>query len=213
MYYLKYLLLFILSYLIGSFPAGVIVGKIFFHKDIRKYGSRNIGTTNAFRVLGPFAGTIVLIIDVFKGTLATSLPMIFHLPGPRYLLLVCGTFAILGHTFSVFLKFKGGKAVATSAGVILGYNVSFFLVCAAIFLPTLFITSYVSLSSLISVVLIFIASLFFHDIYLIIIFACLVFLLFIRHRENIKRLYNHQENIVPFGLWYWYKQRKNKKDW
>ena len=194
---LNYLLVFILAYLIGSFPTGVLVGKIFFHEDIRNFGSGNIGTTNSFRVMGPIAGSAVLVIDVLKGTLATDLPLIFHLKGPKYLLLIAGACAILGHTFSIFLKFKGGKAVATSAGVFLGYNLKFFGLCAVVFLPMLFITSYVSLSSLVSIVIIFI---------LTIITGIMMVLLFVRHRSNIKRLINHEENIVPFGLWYWYKK-------
>ncbi|MGQ5709003.1 glycerol-3-phosphate 1-O-acyltransferase PlsY [Lactobacillus sp. PSON] len=202
--------LFILAYLIGSFPTGVIVGKIFFHKDIRKYGSGNIGTTNTFRVLGPVAGVIVFLIDFFKGTLATILPVLFHL-GPHYLCLFFGLAAILGHAFSIFLKFKGGKAVATTAGFLLGYNVHFFLICAIIFFPLLFITSMVSLTSLISIILIFIASFFFHDIALTILSGLLVFLIYWSHRSNIKRLKNHEENLVPFGLVYWYKKYRNKK--
>ena len=207
---LKLILVFILAYLIGSFPTGVIIGKIFFAEDIRDYGSGNIGTTNSFRVLGPFAGSFVLVVDVLKGTLATNLPRLFHIAGPKYLLLISGGLAILGHTFSIFLKFKGGKAVATSAGLFLGYNLKFFGVCALIFLPLVFITSYVSLASLIAVVLIFISTFFFHDLFLKIIVGCIMVILFIRHRSNIKRLINHQENIIPFGLWYWYKKKHNK---
>lgn len=207
---LKLILIFILAYLIGSFPTGVVIGKVFFSEDIREYGSGNIGTTNSFRVLGPFAGTFVLIADVLKGTLATSLPRLFHIRGPKYLLLISGGLAILGHTFSIFLKFKGGKAVATSAGLFLGYNLKFFGVCALIFLPLVFITSYVSLSSLIAVILIFIVTFFFHDIFLEVIVGCIMVILFIRHRSNINRLIHHQENIIPFGLWYWYKKRHHK---
>ena len=96
---LAYCLTFILAYLIGSFPTGVIIGKTFFHEDIRKYGSGNIGTTNSFRVMGPLGGCVVLVIDIFKGTLATELPLIFHLDGPKYLLLVAGICAILGHYY------------------------------------------------------------------------------------------------------------------
>ena len=203
MFALKFASLFILAYLIGSFPTGVLVGKIFFHKDIRKYGSGNIGTTNTFRVLGPLAGIIVFLVDFFKGTIATLLPVLFHL-GPHYLSLIFGLAAILGHAFPIFLKFKGGKAVATSAGFLLGYNIHFFLICAVIFFPILFITSMVSLTSLISVVLIFIASLFFHDLALSIISGLLVVLIYWSHRSNIIRLKQHQENMVPFGLYYWY---------
>lgn len=206
---LKIASLIILAYLIGSFPTGVIVGKLFFHKDIRKYGSGNIGTTNTFRVLGPVAGIVVFLIDFFKGTLATLLPVLFHL-GPHYLCLFFGLAAILGHAFSIFLKFKGGKAVATSAGFLLGYNVHFFLICAVIFIPTLLITSMVSLSSLISIVLIFIASFFFHDIALSVISGLLVVLIYWSHRSNIKRLEHHQESMVPFGILYWYKKSHQK---
>lgn len=207
---LKLILVFILAYLIGSFPTGVIIGKIFFAEDIRNYGSGNIGTTNSFRVFGPFAGSVVLVLDVLKGTLGTVLPRLFHITEPKYLMLISGGFAILGHTFSIFLKFKGGKAVATSAGLFLGYNLKFFAICAAIFLPLLFITSYVSLSSLIAVVLIFITTFFFHDLFLEVIVGCIMVILFIRHRSNIHRLIHHEENIIPFGLWYWYKKRHHK---
>ncbi len=203
MFALKFASLFILAYLIGSFPTGVLVGKIFFHKDIRKYGSGNIGTTNTFRVLGPVAGIIVFLVDFFKGTIATLLPVLFHL-GSHYLCLIFGLAAILGHAFPISLKFKGGKAVATSAGFLLGYNVHFFLICAVIFFPILFITSMVSLTSLISVVLIFIASFFFHDLALSIISGLLVVLIYWSHRSNIVRLKHHQENMMPFGLYYWY---------
>ncbi|RHW54617.1 glycerol-3-phosphate 1-O-acyltransferase PlsY [Lactobacillus bombicola] len=207
---LKLILVFILAYLLGSFPTGVVIGKILFAEDIRKYGSGNIGTTNSFRVFGPLAGSFVLIIDVLKGTLATNLPRLLQISGPKYLLLICGCLAILGHTFSIFLKFKGGKAVATSAGLFLGYDLKFFSICALIFLPLVFITSYVSLSSLIAVVLIFITTFFFHDLFLEIIVGCIMIILFNRHRSNINRLIHHQENIIPFGLWYWYKKKHHK---
>lgn len=207
---LKIASVIILSYLIGSFPTGVIIGKTFFGKDIRLYGSGNIGTTNTFRVLGPRAGFIVFLIDFFKGTLATTLPTILHI-GPHYLCLICGLAAILGHAFSIFLKFKGGKAVATTAGFILGYNVHFFLICALIFFPILFITSMVSLTSLISIILIFIMSFFFKDIALTILSGFLVILIYWSHRSNIKRLESHQENLVPFGLVYWLKKNHSQK--
>lgn len=211
MFIIKFASLLILAYLLGSFPTGVLVGNVFYHKDIRKYGSGNIGTTNTFRVLGPVAGWIVFFIDFFKGTVATLLPVWFKL-GPHYLCIVFGVAAILGHAFSILLKFKGGKAVATSAGFILGYNLPFFGICAAIFLPTLFITSMVSLSSLISVVLIFIATFFFHDWFLTGMFAFLIVLLFWRHKTNIDRLEHHQENMIPFGIYYWYRKTKKNKN-
>ena len=209
MFAIKIASLLILAYLIGSFPTGVIIGKTFFHKDIRRYGSGNIGTTNTFRILGPWAGIFVFLVDFFKGTLATLLPAFLHI-GPHYLGILTGLAAILGHTFSIFLKFKGGKAVATSAGFILGYNVQFFLFCAVIFIPTLFISSMVSLSSLITIVLAFFATFFFHDLALTIMIGLLVILIYWNHRSNISRLEKKQENIVLFGLVYWYKQRHKK---
>lgn len=209
MFAIEFALLLILAYLIGSFPTGVLVGKLFYHKDIREYGSHNIGTTNTFRVLGPKAGTIVFLVDFFKGTLATSLPVIFHL-GDHHYCLVFGAAAILGHAFSIFLKFRGGKAVATTAGFLLGYNVKFFGLCACFFIPLLLITSMVSMSSLISVILIFISSFFFHDSFLTIMSGILVILIWWSHRANIKRILNGSENLVPFGLYYRYKKSKGQ---
>lgn len=201
--------LLILAYLLGSFPTGVIVGKTFFQRDIRDYGSGNIGTTNTFRVLGPRAGVFVFLIDFFKGTIATLLPVFFKL-GPHWLCLIFGLAAILGHAFSIFLKFKGGKAVATSAGFLLGYNLQFFGICALIFFPLLFLTSMVSLTSLIAVVLIFIASLFFKDLALSIMAGTLIILIYWSHRTNIKRIISGKENMVPFGIYYWYKTKHQK---
>lgn len=209
---LKFASLLILAYLVGSFPTGVLIGKIFFHKDIRDYGSGNIGTTNTFRVLGKKAGIFVFLVDFFKGTLATSLPIIFKLDVPHWVCIIFGLAAILGHAFSIFLKFKGGKAVATSAGFILGYNLQFFLICAVIFIPLLFLTSTVSITSLISVVLIFIASLFFHDTALSIMSFGLVVLIFWSHRSNIKRIISGNENMVHFGLYYHLKKSKANKN-
>ena len=201
--------LLILAYLLGSFPTGVIVGKTFFQRDIRDYGSGNIGTTNTFRVLGPRAGVFVFLIDFFKGTIATLLPVFFKL-GPHWLCLIFGLAAILGHAFSIFLKFKGGKAVATSAGFLLGYNLQFFGICALIFFPLLFLTSMVSLTSLIAVVLIFIASLFFKDLALSIMAGTLIILIYWSHRSNVKRIISGKENMVPFGIYYWYKTKHQK---
>ena len=149
---MKLILLLILAYLLGSIPSGVWIGKLFFKKDIRQHGSGNTGTTNTFRVLGKTAGIVVLLMDILKGTLATCLPMIFHLSGINPLWF--GVCAILGHTFPIFAGFKGGKAVATSAGMLLGFNPVFFVYSCIIFIVSLFCTSMVSLSSMISAVLI-----------------------------------------------------------
>ncbi len=208
----KAILLVILAYLVGSFPTGYLIGKIFFHKDIRQYGSGNTGATNSFRVFGPAAGACVLAVDVLKGTLASLLPVIFHLNGPHYLVLVFGFIGVFGHVFSCFLHFHGGKAVATSAGILLGYNPAFFGVCAALFIPLVLITSTVSLSSLLTAVLAFIATFFFHDWILTAGMGLIVIILFARHQANIHRLEHHKENIMPFGLYYHYKKKHQDQD-
>lgn len=206
---LKFILLIILAYLIGAFPTGVLIGKVFFNKDIRTMGSGNTGTTNTFRVLGFWPGLVVLVVDILKGTLGASLPVIFHL-GPHYLILIFGIFSIIGHSASIFIGFKGGKAVATSAGILLAYNWPFFLISAALFSTLLLITSMVSLTSITAMILIFFLSFLYHDpILTTVAFVVGVFVIW-RHRENIVRIKNGTENMVPFGLYRAYLNHKNK---
>lgn len=204
---MKIVLMVILGYLLGSIPSGVWIGKLFYKKDIRKFGSGNTGTTNTYRVLGPVAGTTVLFMDILKGTLATLLPFFFHSTiNPLWI----GLAAIIGHTFPVFAGFKGGKAVATSAGMILAYNPLFFLYSAAIFVIFLLITSMVSLTSMISAVLITLSTVLLpyiapailpkQDWLLTFIAIGLTIFIFVRHKENIKRIKNGTESRVPFGL-------------
>lgn len=205
---MKLILLFIVAYLLGSIPSGVWIGKLFFKKDIRQHGSGNTGTTNTFRVLGKTAGTIVLFMDILKGTLATCLPFIFHVPNMNPLWF--GVCAILGHTFPIFAGFKGGKAVATSAGMLLGFNPLFFVYSSIIFIVSLFCTSMVSLSSMISAVLITLSTIFLPYMapsilpepnWLLTIIAFLVStFIFYRHTDNIKRIKNKTESRIPFGL-------------
>ncbi|MBJ1369259.1 glycerol-3-phosphate 1-O-acyltransferase PlsY [Enterococcus faecium] len=205
---MKLILLLILAYLLGSIPSGVWIGKLFFKKDIRQHGSGNTGTTNTFRVLGKTAGIVVLLMDILKGTLATCLPMIFHLSGINPLWF--GVCAILGHTFPIFAGFKGGKAVATSAGMLLGFNPVFFVYSCIIFIVSLFCTSMVSLSSMISAVLITLSTIVLpyeapvilaKPNWLLTIIAFLVSsFIFYRHKDNIKRIRNHTESRIPFGL-------------
>lgn len=204
---MKTVLLLFIAYLLGSIPSGVWVGKLFFKKDIREFGSGNTGTTNTFRVLGKKAGTAVLFMDILKGTLATYLPILFGLTlNPLWF----GLAAVMGHTFPIFAKFKGGKAVATSAGMILGYYPLFFVYSASIFVITLLITSMVSLTSMISAVLITISTFLLpfilpsilpkSDPLLQIIAICLTIFIFYRHKENIHRIKDGTESRVPFGL-------------
>ena len=113
---MKILLLILIAYLLGSIQTGLWIGKLFFHTNLREHGSGNTGTTNTFRVLGKTAGTITFLVDMFKGTLAVLLPI--WLGVTEVSPLVIGFFAIIGHVFPIFAGFKGGKAVATSAGVL-----------------------------------------------------------------------------------------------
>lgn len=199
--------IFISAYLLGSIPSGLWIGKIFFHKNLHDYGSGNTGTTNTFRVLGFRAGIVVLFFDVFKGSLAVLLPFLFHIDTISPLFF--GLAAVLGHTISIFDHFKGGKAVATSAGVILAYQPYFFLFLAAIFILILFLFSMISLSSMVTAFIALITLLIFpsfhfilsdYDFLFILIVSGLSIIILIRHRLNISRIRKREENLVPFGL-------------
>lgn len=201
---------FVLAYLIGSIPSGVWIGRVFCHKDPRDSGSHNIGTTNAYRVLGPTAGTAVLIIDILKGTLGASLPRIFGYP-QHWLVLVCGLAAVVGHVASIFLRFKGGKAVATSAGILLAYNPGLFLLASSVFIVTILITSTVSIGSILGVFAIALVALIIHDLVLAAIAGALTVFFIWRHLPNLIRIREGKENIVHFGLYYnWQKRHRSK---
>lgn len=202
---LIFMIFCITAYLIGSIPFGVLTGQLFKKVDIREYGSHSIGTTNAYRVLGFKLGTLVLILDMLKGTLSASLPILIG-NYPHYYVIICGFFAVIGHTFSIFLKFHGGKAVATGAGILLAYEPILFLLTWIVFLTVLFLTSAVSISSIVSFIFVNIISFFvLKDPILSIIALLLLVIVIIRHKENIKRIKKGQENLVPFGLVYWRK--------
>lgn len=188
-------LLLLIAYLLGAIPTGLIVGKLFFNKDIRKFGSGNLGATNTFRVLGKKAGIFVTIFDVAKGVLPAIFPIIYDLDihGIWF-----GLAAIIGHVYPIYLKFKGGKAVATSAGVILGVNPVGFLIIAVIFFTLLFTTRMVSLTSILTSIGNFITTLFFDDIILQIISFLIMLLIIIRHSSNIKRIISGTEPKIQF---------------
>lgn len=205
---MKIIILFVIAYLLGSIPTGLWIGQLFFHKDIRKYGSGNMGTTNTFRVLGKPAGLTVFIIDIAKGTIATLLPT--WIGGVTINPIWFGVAAIIGHTFPIFAHFKGGKAVATSAGMLLGYAPHFFIFAFLMFLTLIFLTSMVSVASMISMVVVSIGTFIFpkicpwilphFDPLLSIIAILLTIFIIYRHRENIHRILNGTENRVKFGL-------------
>ncbi|WP_395392422.1 glycerol-3-phosphate 1-O-acyltransferase PlsY [Fructilactobacillus sanfranciscensis] len=199
---IKIIILLLIAYLLGSIPSGVWIGKTFFSIDIRRHGSKNIGTTNTYRVLGPVAGTIVLFMDIGKGFIATWLPMYYGINS--WYPLVFGVVAVIGHTFSIFDNFKGGKAVATSAGMLLAYNPRFFLIAAIVLASCILITSMVSLGSIISFIMIIFVSFCTHDKALTLIAFCLTCFVIYRHRKNIIKIIHGNENLVPFGFYYWY---------
>lgn len=188
-------LLLAIAYLLGAIPTGLIVGKLLFNKDIRKFGSGNLGATNTFRVLGKNAGIFVTIFDVAKGVLPAIFPIIFDLDihGIWF-----GLAAIIGHVYPIYLKFRGGKAVATSAGVILGVNPLIFLIIAVIFFTLLFTTRMVSLTSILTSIGNFITTLFFDDIILKIISFLIMLIIIIRHSSNIRRIILGTEPKIQF---------------
>lgn len=192
----EFIILALIAYVLGSIPSALIVGKLGFKLDIREHGSGNMGATNTFRVLGIKAGAIVTLADILKGTLATLIPFIlFDVDIHR---LVIGLFAVIGHTYPLFAKFRGGKAVATSGGIILGVNPLLFIIMIISFLLSLYISKYVSLSSIITGVIAIIASVIFKDLMLIIVISGLTAFVLYRHRENIKRIKNKTEPKITW---------------
>ncbi|MBD8068174.1 glycerol-3-phosphate 1-O-acyltransferase PlsY [Bacillus sp. PS06] len=194
------IILVIAAYLIGSIPSGLIVGKVGYGIDIRQHGSGNLGGTNTFRTLGKKAGIIVTLADILKGTLAASLPFMF---GSEIDPLLFGVFAVIGHMYPVFANFKGGKAVATSGGVLLFDQPLLFLTVVIVFFICLYLTKYVSLSSILAGVYAFlysiVYSIFFEmDIPLIIVVSLLALFVIYRHRANIKRIMNKTEPKISW---------------
>lgn len=182
-----------LSYLIGSISFALVVGKLFYKTDIRGYGSGNLGATNVYRVLGKKAGLIVAIADLLKGTFACLLPQMFNSTVSP---IICGLLAILGHVFPVFAGFKGGKAVATATGVLLFLTPLGTLTGFVIFILTLILSKYVSLSSMLAGIAIFIYSLIFEDKVIIALSLFISVLVIILHRQNIKRIIKGTENKI-----------------
>lgn len=219
------ILFIILSYFIGSIPFGVVLGKLICKKDIREYGSKNIGTTNAIRVLGKKVGFLVFFCDVFKGCFIIILIKILGITNvwktPEGIdIFLYGAAAILGHSFSIFLNFKGGKAVATSLGVVLVLTPIPAIACLLMFALVFYTTKYVSLASTAATLTVIITTwiLFVFGVkdilnfgyyfiakpslILSILYTILAMLILIKHFKNYRRLLNGTENSF----------RKNKKD-
>ena len=197
----------LVAYLLGSIPSGLWIGQYFFQKDIRQFGSGNLGSTNAFRVLGTKAGSIVLFCDVFKGFLAMILAMTVFKQDSLSPLWIA-SFAVIGHTFPLFASFKGGKAVATFAGMILAYQPLLLLYGLLIFLALLAITRMVSLTAMVTISAGVLLSLLFNDWTLTAFALAIDIFIIYRHRSNIQRILNGTENKVPMP---WDKQNKDTK--
>jgi acyl phosphate:glycerol-3-phosphate acyltransferase len=194
------ILVLFLAYLIGSIPSGLIIGKVFYKTDIREHGSGNLGGTNTFRTLGVKAGLAVTLADILKGTLAAALPHLFHVEISP---LLAGVFGVIGHTYPIFAGFRGGKAVATSGGVLLLYAPYMFITVLIFFFISLYISKYVSLSSMIAgitAVMFAIISGFIRewDIPLLIVVLLLASFVIYRHRANIKRIIDKTEPKIKW---------------
>jgi len=199
------ILIIILAYLLGSIPTSLIVSKTQFNIDIRDYGSGNAGATNTFRVLGSKWGSIVMLFDVLKGFFAVKLAYLL----PYYTInefertnfqIGLGLAAVLGHIFPIWAEFRGGKGVATLFGLIIAISPWTSLGCIGVFLMVLFLTRFVSLSSILASLAfpIFILVIFNVDNTAYRIFAIAVSLLVIMtHQKNIGRMLSGSENKVP----------------
>ena len=194
------ILLLVISYLIGSIPFGLIIGKVFKNVDIREHGSKSIGSTNAIRVLGKPLGFTVFALDVFKGAFIIIIIRLFGLVEKGYafdFLLFYGIAAILGHGFSIYLKFKGGKIVATSLGVVLALTPIPAILCLIVLGITIKLTGYSALGSTFAAFTVVISTFIMNwqnDKLLCILYALMGCLILIKHRKNYVRLLNGTEN-------------------
>ncbi|NDA62062.1 MAG: glycerol-3-phosphate 1-O-acyltransferase [Chitinophagia bacterium] len=206
------LLLICLAYFIGSIPTAVWISKSVYGIDIRDYGSGNAGATNTFRVMGSKWGSIVMMVDVIKGVVATSLYIVI----PFYLsnelqrtnfMIALGLAAVIGHIFPLWASFRGGKGVATLLGMAIAIQPLVALCCIGVFLLVLFLTRFVSLSSILAGIsfMVFILFIFNEREPLYRIFAILVALMVIlTHQKNIGRILRGTESKIPL------QRRKNR---
>ena len=189
---LEIFLVFFISYILGSIPFGLILARIFLDKDIRKIGSKNIGATNVLRTGNKFLASLTLFLDVLKGILPILITN-YCFPSLIYL---SGLAAFLGHIFPVWLKFKGGKGVATYLGIIFALSLKLGLFFCVFWILIVFITKYSSLASMISSLIIFLISFFQNNFelnsYLFITFVIILY----THKQNIIRLKNKTEDKI-----------------
>jgi len=201
-------LLIVLAYLIGSIPTAIWVSKRFFGIDIREYGSGNAGATNTFRVLGKQWGSLVMIVDILKGVIATSLYIILpstyvgsdHELHRTNFMIALGLASVLGHIFPLWANFKGGKGVATLFGMAIAIQPLVAICCIGVFLFVLYLTRFVSLSSILAGVafMVFILFIFNEKETWYRMFAVMVALMVVlTHQKNIGRILKGTEGKVP----------------
>ena len=187
---MDYIIACMASYLMGSIPFGLLLTKFFLKKDIREIGSGNIGATNALRTGNKLIGYTTLILDITKAII----PVIYvkiNFPEFIYLVSLC---VFLGHVFPIWLKFKGGKGVATYVGILFSINTLLGFIFIGCWVLIFLITKYSSLSSIIASLSIPVYVLIIFDTKNVIFFTIMFVLIFYTHRENIKRLINREEN-------------------
>jgi glycerol-3-phosphate acyltransferase PlsY len=202
---MKEILFILFAYLIGSIPTALIVSRYFFGIDIREYGSGNMGATNTFRVLGSKFGTIVMAGDILKGILAVALYNFI----PYYLtneidrtnlMIGLGLAAVVGHIYPIWAQFRGGKGVATLFGMLLAMQPVVAVSCVGVFLLVLFLTRYVSLSSILAGVALPICVLWVYneqEIFYRVFAVGVAALVVLTHQKNISRLFKGSENRMP----------------
>ena len=179
------------SYLLGSIPFGLVLTKIFLKKDIREIGSGNIGTTNVLRTGKKSLAVTTLMLDLLKGYFSIIITFTYFENLISYSALIC----FIGHIFPVWLKFKGGKGVATYLGVILALSYKFFLIFGITWIVLSFLFRYASLSSIVSSLIVFVYSYFFINNFSLILFIFFIIIIY-THRENIVRLKNSEESKI-----------------
>ncbi len=194
----------IIGYLFGSVPFALVIGKVFYQTDVREHGSGNLGGTNAGRTLGAKAGIAVAVLDVLKATISMTVAYLL-LKDPNAIL-AAGFFATIGHCYPLFANFKGGKAVSTSMGFLLGISIFLshqailhFIVPLLIFFIVLFLSKMVSLSAMISItsasIILFVSQ---KNLHISIAFLIVNIIVILRHRTNIKRIIDGSENKIKW---------------
>lgn len=191
----------LICYLIGAVPFAFITTHLITGKDVRKYGSGNVGATNASRLLGFKFGVLVALLDIFKGYIAVLIANLFLFDMPVYYFLLASLAVIIGHNWSVFLRFSGGKGVATTVGVLLRLLPIGFLIYALIWISVIILSKYVSLGSIMAAMSLPLIFFFYKEEAIYIVFAIIIALFVIaRHYSNIKRLLKGKERKIKLSL-------------